>query len=144
MIKDKTFMEIAQTVAKESYCKRRQVGAIIVKDNSIISVGYNGTPSGHENNCEDEEEFMDRDYSVKKRLVTKPEVLHAESNAITKCAKSNLSTDNADLFVTLSPCLECSKLIIQSGIKRVVYFEEYKDKKGLELMKKSGIIVQKI
>ncbi|HZJ74669.1 MAG TPA: dCMP deaminase family protein, partial [Perlabentimonas sp.] len=106
---DKRYLEMAHVWAKNSYCKRRQVGALIVKNRMIISDGYNGTPSGFENICEDE--------SGK----TKPYVLHAEANAITKVAKSNNSSDGATLYVTSSPCIECSKLIIQAGIKRVVY-----------------------
>ncbi len=111
---DHRYIEMAEIWAKNSYCKRRQVGALIVKDKMIISDGYNGTPSGFENICEDE------------NGVTKPYVLHAEANAITKVAKSGNSSEGATLFVTTSPCLECSKLIIQSGIKKVVYRAEYR------------------
>jgi dCMP deaminase len=113
--------------AKNSYCKRRKVGALIVKDRMIISDGYNGTPSGFENVCEDE--------SGK----TKPYVLHAEANAITKVAQSNNSSQGATLYVTSSPCMECAKLIIQAGIKRVVYCDSYHTADGVELLEKVGI-----
>lgn len=120
---------MARIWSENSYCKRRQVGALIVKDRSIISDGYNGTPSGFENLCEDEN---DR---------TKPYVLHAEANAITKVAKSSNSSDGATLYVTASPCIECAKLIIQSGIVRVVYSELYRFPDGIELLEKAGIKV---
>ena len=113
--------------AKNSYCKRRQVGAIIVKERMIISDGYNGTPEGFENICEDENNR------------TKPYVLHAEANAITKVAKSNNSSDGSTLYITSSPCMECAKLIIQSGIKRVIYSGHYTTNEGLELLKRAGI-----
>ena len=113
--------------AKNSYCQRRQVGALIVKDRMIISDGYNGTPAGFENVCEDEGN------------VTKSYVLHAEANAITKVAKSNNSSEGATLYVTDSPCIECSKLIIQAGITRVVYAREYRITDGLDLLKRAGI-----
>ena len=113
--------------AKLSYCKRRQVGALIVKDRMIISDGYNGTPTGFENVCEDDENY------------TKWYVLHAEANAIMKVAASTQSSQGATLYITLSPCKECSKLIFQSGIKRVVYYKAYKDLSGLEFLKKAGI-----
>lgn len=129
---DHRYLEMASVWAKNSYCKRRQVGALIVKDRMIISDGYNGTPSGFENVCEDESG------------VTKPYVLHAEANAITKVAKSSNSSDGATLYVTASPCLECSKLIIQSGIKRVVYKDEYRLTDGIDLLKKAGIEVEKV
>lgn len=124
---DKHYLEMAQIWSKNSYCKRRQVGALIVKDKMIISDGFNGTPSGFENECEDENN------------ITKPYVLHAEANAITKVAKSGNNSNNATLYITTSPCIECSKLIIQSGIKRVVYSNEYHKKEGLELLKRAGI-----
>lgn len=124
---DKRYLAMAQIWAENSYCKRRQVGALIVKDRMIISDGYNGTPSGFENDCEDIEGF------------TKWYVLHAEANAITKVAKSNNNCDGATLYVTTSPCTECSKLIIQAGIKRVVFNELYRVKDGIELLKKAGI-----
>ena len=124
---DRRYLEMARIWARNSYCKRKQVGALIVKDRMIISDGYNGTPSGFENECEDEENK------------TKPYVLHAEANAITKVAKSNNSSENATLYITASPCLECSKLIIQSGIKRVVFCEKYRIEDGIRLLEKAGI-----
>lgn len=124
---DKRYLQMAQIWAGNSYCIRRQVGALIVKGRMIISDGYNGTPSGFENVCEDENN------------VTKPYVLHAEANAITKVAKSNNSSEDATLYVTTSPCMECSKLIIQSGIKRVVYCNRYHNTDGLDLLKRAGI-----
>ena len=123
---------MAAVWAKNSYCKRRQVGALLVKDRMIISDGYNGTPSGFENMCEDE------------NGVTKPYVLHAEANAITKVAKSGNSSKHATLYVTASPCMECSKLIIQSGISRVVYRDEYRLTDGVDLLRKAGIEIEKI
>ena len=113
--------------AKNSYCRRRQVGALIVKDRMIISDGYNGTPSGFENVCEDE------------NGVTKPYVLHAEANAISKVAKSGNSSQGATLYITDSPCMECAKLIIQAGIKRVVYADEYRLTDGIDLLRRAGI-----
>jgi dCMP deaminase len=127
-----TYIQIASTIALHSYANRNKVGAILVKDNRIISMGYNGTPSGFDNNCED-------DYNT-----TKAEVLHAESNCISKCAKSTESSNGSTLYVTLAPCLECSKLIIQCGIKNVYYKEEYRNKEGLILLKKANIYVEKI
>lgn len=129
---DNRYLEMASVWARNSYCKRRQVGALIVKDRMIISDGYNGTPSGFENVCEDE--FG----------VTKPYVLHAEANAITKVAKSGNSSQDATLYVTASPCLECSKLIIQAGIKRVVYKDEYRLTDGVDLLRRAGIIVERV
>lgn len=129
---DERYIEMAEVWAKNSYCKRRQVGALLVKNNMIISDGYNGTPSGFENICEDE------------NGVTKPYVLHAEANAITKVAKSGNSSEGATLYVTASPCMECSKLIIQAGIKRVVYKDEYRLSDGTDLLKRAGIEVVKI
>ena len=126
---DRSYLRMAEIWAENSYCKRRKVGALIVKDNMIISDGYNGTPSGFENICEDENN------------VSKPYVLHAEANALTKVARSNNSSDGATLYITASPCLECSKLIIQSGIKRVVYGEEYRLMVGVELLKRAGVEV---
>ena len=127
---DKSYLEMAEVWAQNSYCKRRKVGALLVKDRMIISDGYNGTPSGFENICEDE------------NGVTKPYVLHAEANAITKVAKSGNSSEGATLYVTASPCLECSKLIIQSGIKRVVYRDAYRLQDGVELLRRAGIEVE--
>lgn len=124
---DIRYMKMARIWAENSYCKRRQVGALLVKDKMIISDGYNGTPSGFENNCEDE------------NMLTKPYVLHAEANAITKVARSNNTSEGATLYVTTSPCIECSKLIIQSGIKRVVYNEQYRIMDGIELLNRAGI-----
>jgi dCMP deaminase len=121
---------MAKIWAENSYCQRRQVGALIVKNNAIISDGYNGTPSGFPNVCEDENN------------VTFPYVLHAEANAISKLARSNNNSEGATLYVTASPCLECAKLIIQAGIKRVVYGEPYRIEDGLELLKKAGISVE--
>ncbi|HBS85450.1 MAG: CMP deaminase [Bacteroidetes bacterium GWF2_38_335] len=129
---DRHYLEMARIWAKNSYCKKRQVGALIVKDRMIISDGYNGTPSGFENECEDE------------NFSTKPYVLHAEANAITKVAKSNNSSDGATLYVTTSPCIECAKLVIQAGIKRVVYCDDYHKNDGFELLKKANIEVNKI
>lgn len=126
-ILDSRYLRMAQIWAENSYCKRRQVGALIVKDKMIISDGYNGTPAGFENVCEDDENH------------TKPYVLHAEANAITKVAQSNNSSNNATLYVTSSPCIECAKLIIQSGIKRVVFNEIYRLTDGIELMQRAGI-----
>lgn len=122
-------MKMARTWSENSYCVRRKVGALLVKDQMIISDGYNGTPSGFENKCEDDNN------------VSFPYVLHAEANAITKVARSHNSSDGATLYVTASPCMECSKLIIQSGIKRVVYGEQYRLMDGIELLKKVGIQV---
>jgi dCMP deaminase len=126
---DRRYLEMARIWAANSYCKRRQVGALIVKDKMIISDGYNGTPSGFENICEDD------DYR------TKPYVLHAEANAITKVAKSSNSSEGATLYITTSPCLECAKLIIQSGIVRVVFSDKYHNEDGLALLKRANIEV---
>lgn len=134
-------MEIANLISKESKAKKKQVGAIIVKNNSIISVGYNGTPHGFDNNCEDTVEEMQRSYQIEPKLVTKPEVIHAESNAITKCARSTISSEGAKLYTTTSPCIECAKLIIQAGIVEVIYDEEYKDLRGIELLLEAEINV---
>ena len=128
---DQRYLEMAEIWAKNSYCKRRQVGALLVKDNMIISDGYNGTPSGFENICEE-------------NGVTKPYVLHAEANAISKVAKSGNSSLGATLYVTASPCIECAKLIIQSGIKRVVYKDEYRLTDGIDLLTRAGVEVEKI
>ena len=126
---DKRYIRMASIWSENSYCQRRKVGALIVKDKMIISDGYNGTPSGFENVCEDDNN------------VTKPYVLHAEANAITKIARSNNSSDGATMYVTASPCIECAKLIIQAGIKRVVYSEKYRLEDGIELLKRAGIEV---
>ena len=124
---DERYLRMARIWAENSYCQRRKVGALVVKDKMIISDGYNGTPSGLENVCEDDNN------------VTKPYVLHAEANAITKLARSNNNSDGSTLYVTASPCIECAKLIIQSGIKRVVYGEKYRLTDGIELMERAGI-----
>ncbi|NPA42469.1 MAG: dCMP deaminase family protein [Chlorobi bacterium] len=129
---DVTYLRMAREWARLSYCKRKQVGALIVKDGMIISDGFNGTPSGFENVCEDE------------TGKTKWYVLHAEANAITKVARSTQSAEGATLYVTVSPCRECSKLIFQSGIKRVVYHEPYKDESGLDFLKRAGVEVVRI
>ena len=126
---DKRYMRMALIWAENSYCKRRQVGALIVKNKMIISDGYNGTPVGFENQCEDT------------NGATYPYVLHAEANAITKVAKSNYSSDGATMYVTSSPCIECAKLIIQSGIRRIVYAESYRLEDGIRLLEQAGIEV---
>lgn len=126
---DKRYLRMARIWAENSYCTRRKVGALIVKDKMIISDGYNGTPAGFENVCE-----LDNG-------TTKPYVLHAEANAITKIAKSGNNSDGATLYVTASPCMECSKLIIQSGIRRVVYSESYRLTDGIDLLKRAGVEV---
>ena len=125
---DIRYLNMARIWAENSYCKRRQVGALIVKDKMIISDGYNGTPSGLENVCEDEETGLTKSY-----------VLHAEANAITKVARTSNNSEGATLYVTTSPCIECSKLIIQSGIKRVVFDELYTHSEGLELLERVGV-----
>ena len=124
---DERYLRMARIWAENSYCVRRQVGALVVKDKRIISDGYNGTPVGFENVCEDENN------------VTKPYVLHAEANAITKLARSHNSSEGATVYITASPCIECSKLLIQAGIKRVVYGEKYRLDDGLNLLRKAGI-----
>ncbi len=132
MLLDQRYLKMAMIWAQNSYCKRRKVGALLVKEKMIISDGYNGTPSGFENICEDENNS------------TKPYVLHAEANAITKVAKSNNSSDGATLYVTSSPCLECAKLIIQAGIKRVVFTESYRIEDGTNLLKRADIEVKQV
>lgn len=127
---DRRYMRMATVWAENSYCERRKVGALVVKDRMIISDGYNGTPAGFENICEDENN------------VTKPYVLHAEANAITKIARSNNNSEGATLYVTASPCIECAKLIIQAGIKRVVYGEKYRLTDGIDLLERAGITVE--
>ena len=126
---DERYLEMARIWSKNSYCQRRQVGALVVKDGMIISDGYNGTPSGFENICEDD------------NGVTKPYVLHAEANAITKLARSNNNSEGATIYITVSPCIECAKLIIQSGIRRVVYGENYRLTDGIDLLRRAGIEV---
>lgn len=163
----KLFSNIAQEVAKMSYARRLQVGAIIVKDDRIISMGYNGMPSGWDNDCENKDwcsaggwlsaeeieetwpyegSYLDHDGNTMQgryRLVTKPEVLHAESNAIAKLAKSNDSGDGADIFITHAPCMECAKLIYQTGIRRVYFNQNYRDDSGIRFLKASGVEVIK-
>lgn len=129
---DRAYLKIALEWAKLSHCERKQVGAIIVKDNMIISDGYNGTPTGFDNCCEDDEGY------------TKWYVLHAEANAILKTARSTQSCEGATLYITLSPCRECSKLILQAGISRIVYVNGYKDRSGLDFLIKAGVEVQQI
>ncbi len=129
---DQRYLKMALIWAQNSYCTRRKVGALLVKDKMIISDGYNGTPSGFENICEDENNL------------TKPYVLHAEANAITKVAKSGNSSDGATLYVTSSPCMECSKLIIQAGIKRVVFTENYRLEDGINLLRRADIEVKHV
>lgn len=129
---DKAYLRMAYEWANLSYCQRKKVGAIIVKNRMIISDGYNGTPSGFDNSCEDDEGN------------TQWYVLHAEANAILKCATSTQSAEGATLYITLSPCKDCSKLILQAGIKRIVYIKQYKDTSGLEFLEKSEIDVQQI
>ena len=127
---DYRYLRMARIWAENSYCRRRQVGALVVKDKMIISDGYNGTPSGFENVCEDE------------TGTTFPYVLHAEANAITKLARSSNNSDGATLYVTASPCIECSKMIIQAGIRRVVYAEKYRLTDGIDLLEKAGVKVE--
>ncbi|MBR6748932.1 MAG: dCMP deaminase family protein [Bacteroidaceae bacterium] len=127
LILDERYIRMARIWGENSYCKRRQVGALLVKEKMIISDGFNGTPAGFENICEDENGR------------TKPYVLHAEANAITKVARSNNSSEGATLYVTCSPCIECAKLIIQAGIKRVVFSELYHNTDGVDLLKRNGI-----
>lgn len=160
------YMDFARRVAQMSYAKRLQVGAVIVKNDTVISYGYNGMPAGWDNNCEDkvwdtgaggwlspeeiEEQYPYEEYhhgaerTVRYKLKTKPEVLHAESNAISKLAKSGNSGDRADLFITHSPCMDCAKLIYQAGIRRVFYSENYRDNSGIEFLEKSGINVHNV
>ena len=129
---DKAYLRIAREWSKLSHCSRKQVGALIVKDRMIISDGYNGTPTGFENPCEDEEGY------------TKWYVLHAEANAILKVAASTQSCEGATLYITMSPCKECSKLIYQAGIKRLVYHIGYKDNSGLDFLEKAGVELEQI
>lgn len=160
------YMDFAHRVAKLSYARRLQVGAVIVKDDTVISYGYNGTPAGWDNNCEDkifdsgsggwlspeeileqypyEEYHSEAERVVRYKLKTKPEVIHAESNAISKLAKSNNSGVGADIFITHAPCMECAKLIYQSGIRRIFYSENYRDNSGIEFLKKSRVEVNNI
>ena len=159
-------MDWANRAAELSHARRLNVGAVVVKDDTVISYGYNGMPAGWDNNCEDQEWMFDAggwlspeeieaqwpyveyneeaDEEYRYRLKTKPEVLHAESNAIAKLAKSSNSGKDADIFITHSPCIECAKLIFQSGIKKVFYGENYRDDQGIEFLKKSGVEVEQV
>ena len=159
---DKNYLKIANIIAERSYAVRHKVGCLIVKNNQIISDGFNGTPAGFDNCCETMVEcdldadtldagaatcrfyHNDCNQCPYHHLVTKPEVLHAEANAITKIAKSNYSSEGATIYITLSPCFDCAKLIIQAGIKRVVFQELYRSTDGIELLKKAGIEVEQI
>lgn len=138
---DVTYLKMAQTWANLSHALRKKVGALIVKNNTIIADGYNGTPSGFENECEEAISHEDGSF---KEYRTKWYVLHAESNALAKVAKSTQSSEGATLYVTYSPCTECSKLILQAGIKRVVYLEEYRDIAGLDFLRRAGVEIKKI
>jgi dCMP deaminase len=144
------YMDVADRFSKLSSAKRLQVGAIVVKDDRIISIGYNGMPSGWDNNCEYEVTEFQTEYGVGSKLIktgelkTRPEVLHAESNAIAKLARSSESGDGATLFVTHQPCMECAKLIYQSGIKEVYYSQPYRLNDGLDFLQKSNINVTKV
>lgn len=135
----KAFMQTAQTFAELSHARRLKVGAIVVKDDRVISIGYNGMPAGWDNDCEYEEFYEDGPI-----LKTKPEVLHAETNAIAKLAKSNDSGNGATMFITHSPCIECAKLIYQSGIDHVVYMQKYRDDAGITFLEQSGVTVEQV
>lgn len=156
---DRTYLKLAKEWSQLSHCKRKKVGAIIVKNRMIISDGFNGTPSGFDNTCEIEdvkfystpeelEELEKKGYHCVdgkcKQQITRDEVLHAEANAILKCAKNGHSCDDSTIYLTLSPCKQCSKLILQSGIKRLVYVEDYKDKSGIDFLKNFNIEIVKI
>jgi dCMP deaminase len=134
------YMQTAQTFAELSHARRLKVGAIVVKEDRIISIGYNGMPAGWDNNCEEETRYEDGGVTLK----TKQEVLHAETNAIAKLAKSSDSGNGADLFVTHSPCIECAKLIYQSGISRVWYGKNYRDDAGIKFLERSGVVVEQV
>lgn len=142
----RAYMKTAQTFAELSYARRLKVGALIVKDDRIISIGYNGMPAGWDNNCEEESIELYSGFEAIHHTVlkTKPEVLHAETNAIAKLARSNESGEGACLFVTHSPCLECAKLIYQSGIKHVYYEDPYRSDTGLDFLIKSGVCVEQV
>jgi dCMP deaminase len=133
-------MSVAETYAKLSSAKRLQVGAVLVKNDTIIGIGYNGMPSGWTNECEDVELLEDGG----KILTTKPEVIHAESNCLMKVAKSTNSTEGADMFVTHAPCIHCAKLIYQSGVRKVYYRNTYRDSDGIQFLQKSGILVENV
>jgi dCMP deaminase len=136
----RAYMKTAQTFAELSSARRLHVGAIVVKDDRIISIGYNGMPAGWDNNCEDETRYEDGGVILK----TKPEVLHAETNAIAKLAKSTESGFGADIFITHAPCLDCAKLIYQSGIRAVYYNKDYRDSAGVNFLSKSGVTVEQM
>lgn len=141
---DEMYMEMAEIVSKQSRARRAQVGALLVKDNNILSFGFNGTPSGFNNDCE--ERVIDTTpgfNGVFTQLVTKKEVLHAESNALMKVAKTTQSSDGSTIYVTLAPCFECAKLIVQAGVKRVVYGSEYRDDSPIKFLKQANIEVEK-
>jgi dCMP deaminase len=140
------YMKVAETFAELSSARRLHVGAIVVKDDRIISIGYNGMPSGWDNNCEDEiGSVMDDNGNVyEARLKTKPEVLHAETNAIAKLAKSNESGLGATMFITHAPCLDCAKLVYQSGINTVYYRNSYRDENGIQFLEKAGVKIEKV
>jgi dCMP deaminase len=137
----KLYIDWAERVAQLSYARRLNVGAVVVKDDTVISYGYNGMPAGWDNDCEDQTYEEDGFHII---LKTKPEVLHAESNAIAKLARSNNSGLDADIFITHSPCIECAKLIYQSGIRNVFYRENYRDNTGIDFLQKSGVTVTKV
>lgn len=156
---DAIYMQIAYQVSKLSYAERRKVGCIIVKDEQIISFGYNGTPHGFDNDCEEDQIryadnpdhlqiLEDKGYECEdgccSKQVTKQEVLHAESNALMKISKSTLTSKDSILYTTTSPCFECAKLIIQAGVKKVFYCESYRDMSGIDLLEKAGIIVEQV
>jgi dCMP deaminase len=133
-------MKVAETYAQLSSAKRLQVGAVIVKNDTIIGIGYNGTPSGWDNDCEYAEYYEDGDFIIK----TKPEVIHAESNALCKVTKSTNSSEGADMFVTHAPCIHCAKLIHQSGVRKVFYRNTYRDESGLKFLEKCGVEIEKV
>jgi dCMP deaminase len=142
---DATYLKMSHTWAQLSKARRKKVGCLIVKDGMIISDGFNGTPKGFDNDCEIFDPAHSISYDPKKdELITKPEVLHAESNAITKLAKSTQSSDGATMYITCSPCIDCAKLIIQAGIKRLVFGEVYKNDHGLKLLRQAGILSSSI
>lgn len=144
MIKEKylgAYMKTARVFAELSTARRKQVGAVVVKDDRIISIGYNGMPSGWDNDCEN---YFGLDFKGNPTLVTKPEVLHAESNAIAKLAKSTESGDGASMFITCAPCMDCAKMIFQTGIKEVFYAEDYRDDAGISFLNKCGLSIRQI
>lgn len=146
----RAYMKTAQTFAELSHARRLKVGAIVVKDDRVISIGYNGMPAGWDNDCEYEDiGFADAVFGepqplVNRGLKTRPEVLHAETNALCKLAKSNDSGNGATMFITHSPCIECAKLIYQSGIGHVMYMQNYRDDAGIKFLEKSGVVVEQV